>query len=75
MAYICNIPPYMGKLNLEKCIDNDLSMDVIRKIENNENILLSNGTQIQYRDFKNNIDNEHNFIGKNSLIFHKMIIQ
>lgn len=64
MAYICKIPPYMGRMNFKKCFDNHLTVDAIKKIENNENILLPDGTQIQYLDFRDDIDDGHNFIGK-----------
>lgn len=64
MAYICKIPSHNGTFDLEKCLDQGLPVDVMKKLGNNENVTLSNGEILKSIDYKYNIDGEHNFLGK-----------
>lgn len=53
MAYICRLTPKKGALNLEKCVEKGVPPGpLLGKLKNDENIYLSDGTEVKADDVK-----------------------
>lgn len=64
IAYVCKIPPFEGRFSLQECLKREYSIEMIRKLEKNQTIVLDDGTTVLPADIRKDADTKpKNFVG------------